>query len=114
MSESRDKGNRLEEYVAGLLKHIFPQARPSNGSGAHGEKGDIAGIKDLMIECKSRNIKNFVIQKEWWKHLNNEIPIGSPRIPLIIGEDADKMRYAILSLEDFIRIYEGYIKGESK
>ena len=114
MSEAKDKGNKLELYVAGLLKKIFPKARPSNGSGAHGEIGDIAGITGLVIECKSRNIKNFVIQKEWWEHLNNEIPIGSPRLPIIVGEDGASTKYAILSREDFVRIYEGYLKGESK
>lgn len=108
MKNKRDKGKSLEEYVADRLADILkdPSIKPTKASGASTQLGDIL-CQQFLIECKQRTISSITIKEEVWNKLCGELPLGSIRIPLYILENKNKKRWAVLDLEDFLRILKG-------
>lgn len=99
--DGREKGYKLEQYVADSLKEFDTSARPTNGSGAGGERGDIyTKTLPFIIECKFRSIKNLVINSEWWRHLLNRLPHGSPRRPVLVVAN-DEIKYAVMEFDTY-------------
>lgn len=103
-------GYILENYVVNCFVSIGVKAKKTKGSGNKGQLGDIQ--QDFfVVECKKRNTKDITIKEDVWKKLNNEIPLHSSRIPLYALENVNGVRLAVLNLDDFIKIFEGYIKN---
>lgn len=97
----REVGGKLEKYAVSYLQEIDPKTKQSNNSGAVSNNSDIINSK-FKIECKKRNKKNLVIDIKVWKKLNNQINIGSLKIPMLILENIDKETFAVLNLKDLI------------
>ncbi len=106
-------GNELENYVSELFKKIRIKARRTKASGACGELGDVQNSL-FIVECKKRQTKNITIKEDVWKKLNNEIPLHSTRLPLYILENVNGVRLAVLDVDDFFKILEGYIKANGQ
>jgi hypothetical protein len=106
-----EKHNSLEEYVAELVRGLADgedsYARPSKASGASTENYDIQTKFPLAIECKQqRTKKNATIDKATWEKLKAEIPWNSDRYPLLVIENSSGDKFAVLSLESFMDIFD--------
>jgi hypothetical protein len=110
MSQSK---NKLEEYIASRFKELYKYARPTKGSGSGGEAGDI-NQPYFIIECKLRNTVNATINRNVWKKLIKEIPIGSKRLPLLILENKFEERFVVIDFEDFFNIFKENINGQQE
>lgn len=97
---------QLEQWICEKLKPIDPFIKRTPGSGNGNCKGDIYFRTNvgLHIEAKWRNIKN-VFNLDWLNKCSEEIPLHSDKIPLLITENKDGKKLAILNADDFIDIY---------
>jgi hypothetical protein len=101
---TKEIGAKLELFVCSLLKDIFPRAKPTKGSGCTGQGGDIANTPGYKIECKVRNIPNAIIQRKWWNKLCGECIEYNRDIPVLILENRYQEKYAVLAIDDFVKI----------
>lgn len=101
----REIGKKLEDTVAQMLKVIFDDStiKPTKASGASTELGDIKNSY-LLIECKKRNTESITINYKVWKHLINQLPINSKRIPLLILENREGNQWGVMDLNDLQRL----------
>lgn len=100
------KWKQFQDYIAGRLQRIDPFARSSKGSGNCGELGDVNNNVGLNIECKqTEKVRDVSIKKDEWKHVCEEIPLHSPRIPVLCLENCEGKRWAVLDLDTFLDLY---------
>lgn len=111
MKTTKQIGAKLEEYVAYLFKDIYPYARPTKASGARNENGDVQQPY-FVIECKHRTTENITIKEKIWNKLCNQTPISGERLPLYILRNKNNRQWAVLQLEDFIKIFKNSLKNE--
>jgi hypothetical protein len=108
----REKGKELEYLVAHYLLPIDKYARPSKASGASTEIGDIYN-NFFFIECKNHDKNNLIIDMGIWRHLINQIPIVSKKIPLLIQKNNEEKIFVSLDIKDFFNLlYRAYKKEE--
>ena len=100
---SREKGHKLEKYVAALLQEVDSRCRPTRGSGAGNEISDIVS-KYFYVECKKRDTKDITVKKDVWDKLCSEIPIGSIKTPIYILENQAEDKFVLMDIKDFIRM----------
>jgi len=103
MMNSREKGKKLEKFVATLLEDIDSKCRPTKASGASNEISDILS-KYFFIECKKRNTANITVNSKTWQKLCSDIPMGSQKIPLYILQNKENETFVVLGINDFINI----------
>ena len=105
MKTKREIGKKLEYVVAQILQEAFNDTdiRPSKASGASTELGDIRN-SFLLVECKKRNTESVTINNKVWNHLIAQLPINSKRVPLLVLENQDNKRWAVMDLEDLKRL----------
>lgn len=108
---SHEFGKRLQDYVASLFKSIYPLARSTKGSGNRGEHGDVQQPW-FIIECKAKSTDSITVNRDVWKKLDNDIPVGSNRLPLYIIENKHGERFAVLKIEDFMTIFKKSLKED--
>lgn len=104
---------KLEEYVVERLKEIDKYCRTTKGSGNSTEKNDIKTSCGLACECKQRNTKSITVNDMVWEKLKENIPLHSSSIPVLILENKNKKRWAVLDFDDFINIYIQFYKNEN-
>jgi len=102
---------QLEDYVVQKLKEKDLFAHTTKASGGSTIKGDISNKIKLYIECKQRNIKS-VYNQDWYNKCQEEIPLHSDKIAVVITENKDKKRMVHLSFEDFWEIYKRGLKND--
>jgi hypothetical protein len=108
----REKGKELEYLVADYLKPIDKWARPSKASGGSTEIGDVYN-DFFFVECKSWDKNNIIIDMDIWRHLKNQIPIVSKKLPMLIQKNNEGKTFVSMEINDFFRIiYKGYQKDE--
>lgn len=107
------KWEAFEEYIVGKLKEIDFYCKRTPGSGNKGRKGDIYTNVGLHIEAKQRNTKSITVNSDFWKKLNEEIPLHSNKIPVLALENGEGKRWAVLDLDYFLDIYIDYYKRTS-
>jgi Holliday junction resolvase len=105
MKSKKEIGNKLEFVVAQMLQIAFNDSsiRPSKASGASTELGDIKNTF-LMVECKKRNTESVTINNNVWKHLINQLPINSKKVPLLVLENKEGKQWAVMDLNDLQRL----------
>lgn len=105
--KSNRKGRKLETFVAEAFVAIFQNKtiRPTKNSGASGELGDISNSY-FVCECKQRYTKDITIRKDTWDKLCSEIPLNSKKLPLLVLENKNKDKFAVLNFEDFTKILQ--------
>ena len=109
---TRDIGNKLEKLTVSYLEDIDSKTKQSNNSGAVSNNSDILN-KYFFTECKQRNVKNITVSQKIWRKLNNQIPVGSLKIPLLVLGNIDNEVFAVLNMKDFHRlIKELYLTKE--
>ena len=96
---------KLQEWVASQLKEFDLYARSTKQSGAGGESGDVKNSLNLNIECKLRNLKT-VFNQDWLTKCEEEIPLHSKKVALVITENKYGKKVAHLNAEDFFRIFK--------
>ena len=95
----------LQEWVAEQLKEIDPNARSTKGSGNGGEKGDVKNKANLNVECKCYNKKN-VWDIDWLEKCEEEIPLHSDKIAIVVTENKEGKKVVNLDAEDFFDMYK--------
>ena len=100
---TREIGNKLENWLIEYLKELDPKTRKTNNSGAVSNNGDLMN-KYFQIEAKHRNTKNLTINMRIWNKLCNQIPIGSLKTPLLVLRNENNETFAVLNFKDFMRI----------
>ena len=91
--------NKLELYIAGKLK-----TRPTKGSGAFKEIGDIYSDY-YFIECKEKHTKNnFILTRKEWLKLQSGMPLNTNKIPFWVIENKHSEKVVILNEDDFFRL----------
>lgn len=112
---NRRRGIRWELACIKAIKHMFPEAKSSRAESRERDaaKVDICFTDPFNIQCKLSNQRipyeeilesmpeeekiNVIFNKLTRKSGNKFLPLGS---------------YAILTIEDFIKMMENYVGGE--
>ena len=96
---------KLQWYVADKFRDMGDiLARPTVGSGNGNENGDVYTTFPFTIECKQRTTKDLTISIEVWNKNKADIPLNSPKLPLLFLENEDGMRFVVLEANDFFDI----------
>ncbi len=105
MSANKDRGSTFERAVVDYLRACgFPHAE-RRLAGAKADRGDIAGIPGLMIECKSQNrisLAEWVDEAECEKN-NDRADIGVVWVKRK-GKGSAGDGYIVMSGRQFIEI----------
>jgi len=103
----KEKWFLLQEWVAEQLKPFDSYVRSTKGSGNSTEKGDLKFSKNLglHIECKCYNTKS-PYNEDWLKKCEEEIPLHSKKIAIIVTENKDGKRRVHLDANDFFNLYK--------
>jgi hypothetical protein len=104
---NKDKGKKLEEFVAQKLKEITEDqtirpTKASSGGARNTEIGDVLS-KDFYIECKNHKGKFF--SKKVWTKLIDSVPLNSTKVPLYIIENEIEGVLVCLTFADFCRLF---------
>lgn len=102
----------FQEWIAQELKELDPNARSTKASGARGETGDVKNAINLNIECKCYNTKS-PFKQEWLDKVNEEIPLHSDKIGIVVTRNKNKDVVVHLGWRDFFEIYKRSLKNES-
>ena len=105
----KEKGKQFELWLLSKIKEFDQKARLSRASGASNDIGDIVSSY-LFVEAKNWNKENIIMQKKDWKHLINQLPINTQKIPIYVFQNKDKEKFVVLNANDFFRICDGGIK----
>jgi len=110
---NKEKWEQLEQWICEQLKELDPYIKRTPGSGNGTCKGDIKFSTNLglHIEAKWRNLKS-VFNQGWLKKCEEEIPLHSKKIALVITENKDGKRVAHLGAEDFFEIFKRSLENE--
>ena len=100
--------NKLELWVAEQLKPIDPKARPTKASGASTEIGDVIN-KYFYIQCKERNIKHIIIDRNEWNKLCSQIA-NINKLPIYINENKYKEKFVTMDATDFFRMFKQFLR----
>jgi len=109
MKNENKKWFRLQEWIANQFQEIDPSARSTKQSGAGHEKGDILNKIFLNVEAKCYQKKN-VWEVEWLDKAEQEIPLHSDKMAIVVTENKEGKRHVHLSFEDFWDIYKRSIR----
>lgn len=110
--EKKEFGTQLEQQVANKFIEIgFPYARPTKGSGARGEGGDVNN-PICYVECKARNTQDITLKEDVWKKLCSEVPLHSKRLPLYVLGNTNKRTWCVMDIDDYFKILGGYLENE--
>jgi len=96
---------KLQWYVADKFRDMGDiMARPTVGSGNGNENGDVYTKFPFTIECKQRNTKDVTVSIDVWEKNKADIPLNSPKIPLVFLENKDVKRFVVLEADDFFNL----------
>jgi len=98
---------KLEYWICDQLKELDPYISRTPGSGNGNCKGDIKFSENigLHIECKCYNKKN-VWNIDWLIKCEEEIPLHSDKIAIVVSENKEGKKVVHLDAEDFFRIFK--------
>ena len=111
-----EKWKLLEHWICERLKELDPHVSRSPGSGNGNCKGDLKFSTNvgLHVEAKYRNLKS-VFDQDWIEKCEEEIPLHSQKIAIVVTENKDDKKLVHLDADDFfdlfIELYK-YRKGE--
>lgn len=98
---NKDKGSKLEKYVASRLEPIYKYSRPTIASGATPvEKGDIKNPY-FLIECKNWGTESLSIKSDVWKKVKIEAAHDS-KDPVYVIENKSGIRLAVMDFDDWV------------
>lgn len=117
MSRSKQKGTLAESAVAQYLQQTWPTVERRALSGLN-DKGDIAGIPNIVIEVKNQKSYKF---REWLKETEIEKQNAKADFGILVvkpnGVGVSKMDdwWAVLPLADIVELLvkAGYAQGLS-
>lgn len=103
---SKNKGRRGEQELAHRLQELgFHDARRSQQYCGAAESADLLGIPGIHVEVKrTEALSPYMAYAQAVRDVD-----GSGDIPIVFHRRNKKPWLAILSLEDWVKIYEKYI-----
>lgn len=110
MTNSRQKGARAERELAKVLSGLsaFSCRRGQQYSGANGD-ADVVGLPMIHIECKAverLNLRDAMAQAE--------SDAREDEIPVVMHKKNRKPWLVTMSLEEFMKIYNYWVKEWSE
>ena len=100
----KEKWFLLQEWVAGQLKELDPNARSTKASGACGESGDVRNLCGLNVEAKCYNTES-PWRISWLEKCQGEIPLHSDKLAIVVTENKEGKKTVHLNAEDFFQLY---------
>jgi hypothetical protein len=105
---TRKKGDQLENYLVDLLRSYAIPCTKNAGSGSVRGEGDVS-TKDYSFECKRQLLENSkpvisprIDAREFEKI--QEQAAGHGRHPVLVIENAEGNKYAVLDLDLFVHL----------
>lgn len=98
----RQRGIRLEQYVAAKLGELDATARPTKASGASTEIADILSYL-FYVECKYRSTQNITIDRKVWIDFLGKLAKPT-KLPIYVLENEPGDRFVVLDADDFFRL----------
>lgn len=111
---SKAKGARFELEVAHYFRdHGYPDAhRTAQHCGKTGDAGDIEGVEGLHIECK--HVEKLNLYNAYHQSVRDNNAKNNGDIPIVVHKKNRETVMVSLSLDDFIKIFSTYSKGEGE
>ena len=104
MKNTRQVGNKLEDFIVDRIKVIEPNCRRTKNSGASTELEDILS-KYFIVQCKVDNTHdNIIVKIKDWQKLFRALPIDSKRVPIFVNQQKTGTVSITLSVADFFRL----------
>lgn len=107
----KEKWYKFQEWIAEYFKELDPNARCSKASGARGEAGDVTNSIGINCEAKCYNKKN-VWDVDWLTKCEEEIPLHSNKLAIVVTENKDGQKHVHLKFEDFWKIYKEWYQAK--
>ena len=104
------KDNPLELAVAAKMRDLDPKARPTRGSGAGTELGDVLN-KYFYVECKMRSTKNCTIDRRVMVKLLGQAAKAG-KLHLYCLQNATGDQYVVMDLHEFFILAARAFKEE--
>lgn len=103
---SKQKGTAFETLIADYLRTYFPTVERRALNGAT-DRGDIAGVPRLVIECKNHKTMNLAgwLDEAERERLNAREPVGVV-IHKRRGKSDPRAQYVTMDLETFVGLYQ--------
>jgi len=98
---------KLQWYIANKFKELGDdKAKPTKGSGntGLGSPSDVTTTLPFMVECKWRNTKNLTIDIDVFDKNKNNIPINSPKLPMLALENENGRKFIVMDADDFFNM----------
>ena len=100
MKNTREVGNKLEDFIVDRIKVIEPNCRRTKNSGASTELEDILS-KHFIVQCKVDNTHdNIIVKIKDWQKLFRALPIDSKRVPIFVNQQKTGTVSITLSVAD--------------
>ena len=110
---NKERGTRLENYVAAKLLPVYKYSRPTIASGATPvEKGDIKNPY-FCIEAKAWSTDSFSIKNDVWNKIVREAA-RERKDAIYVIENKSGSRLAVLDLDDWINFVVELIELREK
>lgn len=111
---SKAKGARFELEIAHYLQeHGYPEAhRTAQHCGKTGDAGDVEGVPNLHIECK--HVEKLNLYNAYHQSVRDNNAKNNGDIPIVVHKKNRETVMVSLSLDDFIKIFSTYSKGEGE
>ena len=99
----------LEQWICNILKALDDSIKRTPGSGNGFKKGDVCCKTNigLHVEAKCYQKKN-VWNVDWLKKCEEEIPLHSDKIAIVVTENNKKEKHVHIDAEDFFNLYIEY------
>ena len=108
MINSRTKGIRGElAFVHECKKHGYDVRRSQQYCGNTGEAMDVIGLQGIHVECKNSKVLRL---KEYLEQAKNDAEkAGKDNLPTVFYKIPRGDWVAIMPLDDWFQMYEGYL-----
>ena len=104
---------KLEEFICSELKELDPYIRRTKGSGNCSEKGDIKFSTNLGLHIEAKCYKTkSPFNQNWLDKCNEEIPLHSDKIGIVVTENKDGDKVVHLEWRDFFEIFKRSLEND--
>lgn len=107
MTNSRQKGKRIERDIVHLLKDLFPLV--SRNANEQSQMGgvDLKGTQPFAIEVKGGKMADIVKIRQWLDQASSQITKEYP-LPIVIARPNRKKMYAVVDIDVIMELLACY------
>lgn len=111
MTNSRQKGKRIERDIVHLLKNLFPLV--SRNANEQSQMGgvDLKGTQPFAIEVKGGKMADITKIRKWLDQAESQKTPEYP-LPIVIARPDHKRIYAVLDIDVLLELLACYNRQE--